>query len=53
MALTLMATHNWEGRRLDVEKEIYIEVPDGYRQSKNQVGRLNKAMYGLVHAELL
>ena len=62
MALALIATQNWEGRQLDVEmayleagveEEIYIELPDGYRQSRNQVGRLNKAMYGLVHAGLL
>ncbi|CAM9329135.1 unnamed protein product, partial [Sphacelaria rigidula] len=37
----------------DVEEEIYIGLPDGYRQFKNQGGRLNKAMYGLVHAGLL
>ncbi|CAM9346064.1 unnamed protein product [Sphacelaria rigidula] len=62
MALALMATQNWEGRQpnvkmtyleADVEGEIYIELPDEYRQSKKQVGRLNKAMYGLVHAGLL
>ena len=62
MALARMATQNWEGRQLDVEmayleadveEEIYIELPSGYRRSQNQVGRLNKAMYGLVHAGLL
>ena len=46
MALALMAAQKWEGRQLDVEmayseaaveEEIYIELPDGYRQSKTQV----------------
>ena len=40
MALALMATQNWKGRQLDVEmayleadveEEIYIQLPDGYR----------------------
>ena len=57
-----MALLDWEGRQLDVEmafleadvtEELYVELPDGYRDSPNQVGRLQKAMYGLVHAGLL
>lgn len=36
-----------------VEEDIYIETSGGYRQAKNQVGRLNKATCGLVHARLL
>ncbi|CAM9960942.1 unnamed protein product [Sphacelaria rigidula] len=62
MALALMATQNWKARQLnvtmayleaDVEKGIYIQLPDGYRQSKNQVERLNKAVCDLAHAGLL
>ncbi|CAM9723757.1 unnamed protein product, partial [Sphacelaria rigidula] len=62
VALALMAIQDWEGRQLDaemayleaeVEEEMYIELPDGYRQSKNQVRRLSKVVYGLVHAGLL
>ena len=34
-------------------KELYIELPEDYRNSCDQVGRLQKAMYGLVHAGLL
>ncbi|CAN0469069.1 unnamed protein product [Ascophyllum nodosum] len=37
----------------DVTEELYVELPDGYRDSPNQVGRLQKAMYGLMHAGLL
>ena len=63
MALAVTALLNWEGRHLDVEmafleadvtKELYVELSDGYhRDSPNQVGRLQKAMYGLIHAGLL
>ena len=61
MALAVMALLDWEGRQLDVEmtfleedvtEELY-ELPDGYRDSPNQVGRLQKAMYDLMHAGLL
>ena len=34
-------------------KELYIELPEDYRDSCDQVGRLQKAMYGLVQARLL
>ena len=37
----------------DVEEELHIELPDDYRKSRNQVGLLQKAMYGLAHAGLL
>ncbi|CAN0306768.1 unnamed protein product [Ascophyllum nodosum] len=62
MVLALMALLDWEGRKLDVEmafleadvtEELYVELPDGYRDSPNQVERLQKAMYGLMHVELL
>ncbi|CAN0453591.1 unnamed protein product, partial [Ascophyllum nodosum] len=62
MALAVMALLDWEGRQLDVEmafleadvtEELYVKLPDGYRDSPNQVGRLQKAMYGLMHAGLL
>ena len=55
MALAVMALLDWEGRQLDVEmafleadgtEELYVELLDGYRDSPNQVGRLQKAMYG-------
>ena len=62
MALAVMALLDWEGRQLDVEmtflemgvtEKLYVELPDGYRDSPNQVGRLQKATYGLMHAGLL
>ena len=62
MALAVVDLLDWEGRKLDVEmafleadvtEELYVELPDGYRDSPNQVGRLQKAMYGLMHAGLL
>ena len=62
MALAVMALLDWEGRQLDVElafleadvtEELYVELPDGYRDSPNQVGRLQKAMKSLMHAGLL
>ncbi|CAN0450211.1 unnamed protein product [Ascophyllum nodosum] len=36
-----------------VNEELYIELPEDYRNSCVQVGRLQKVMYGLVHAGLL
>ena len=36
-----------------VNEELYIELPEDYRASCDQMGRLQKAMYGLVHAGLL
>ena len=62
MALAVIALLDWEGRQLDVEmafpeadvtEELYVELPDGYRDSPNQVERLQKAMCGLMHAGLL
>lgn len=35
------------------KKKLYVELPDGYHRSNHQVGRLQKAMYDLVHAGLL
>ena len=49
MALAVMALLDWERRQLDVEmafleadvtEELYVELPDGYRDSPNQAGRL-------------
>ena len=37
----------------DVTEELYVELLDGYLDSPNQVGRLQKARYGLMHAGLL
>ena len=62
MALAVIAVLDWKGRKLgvemafveaDVTEEPYVELPDGYRDSPNQVGRLQKAMYSLMHAGLL
>ena len=62
MVLGIAAVKDWEFRQLDVdmayleagvEEEPYIEQPEDYRDSCDQVGRLQEAMYGLVHAELL
>ncbi|CAN0470727.1 unnamed protein product, partial [Ascophyllum nodosum] len=62
MALAVIALLDWEGRQVEVEmaflgadvtEELYVELPDGYRDSPNQVGRLQKAMYGLMQAGLL
>ena len=36
-----------------VEEELYIELSEEYRESKQQVGLLKTAMYGLVHAGFL
>ena len=58
----MIALSDWEGRKLDVEmvfleadvtEELYVELLDGYRDSPNQVGRLQKAVYDLMHAGLL
>ena len=62
MVLGIAAVKDWELRQLDVDMayleanvkdELYIELPEDYRNSCDQVGRLQKAMYGLVHAGLL
>ena len=56
------AVKDWELHRLDVDmayleagvkEELYIELPEDYRDSCNQVGRLQKTMNGLLHAGLL
>ena len=62
MALAVKTLLDWERRQLDVEmtfleadvtEDLYVELPDEYRDSPNQVGRLQKAMYGLMRAGLL
>ena len=53
MAQAVMVLLDREERQLDVEmaflgadvmEELYVELPDGYRDSPNQVGRLQKAL---------
>ena len=62
MVLGIAAVKDWELRQLNVDmayleanekEELYIELPENYRNSCDQVGRLQKAMNGLVHAGLL
>ena len=62
MVLGIAAVKNWELRQLgvdmayleaNVKEELYIELPEDYRDSCGQVGQLQQAMYGLVHAGLL
>ena len=63
MVLDIAAVKDWELRQLDVdmtyleanvkEEELYIELAEDYRNSYDQVGRLQKTIYGLVHAGLL
>ena len=62
MVLGIAAVKDWELRQLDddmaylevgVKEELYIELPEDYRDSCDQVGRLQKAIYGFVHARLL
>ena len=61
MALGIAPVLGWEARQLDVDmmyleadvEEEIPELPEDYRESRNQVGLLRKAMYGLVHAGLL
>ena len=62
MVLGIAAVKDWELRQVDVDiayldanvkEELYIDLPEDYRNSCDQVGRLQKAMYGLVHAGLL
>ena len=62
MVLVIAAVKKWEPCPLDVDmayleanvkEELYIELPEDYRNSCDLVGRLQKAMYGLVHAGLL
>ncbi|CAM9645817.1 unnamed protein product [Ascophyllum nodosum] len=62
MVLGIAAVKDWELRQLgidmayleaNVKEELYIDLPKDYRNFCDQVGRLQKAMYGLVHAGLL
>ena len=36
--------------RRDIDEEIYIEIPEEFQEFPGAVGRLNKAIYGLVQA---
>ena len=60
--LGIAAVKDWELRQLDVDmayldanvqKELYIVLLEDYRDSGDQVDRLQKATYGLVYAGLL
>ena len=62
MVLDIAAVKDWELRQLDldmaypeanVKEELYTELPEDYRSSCNQVGRLQKSICGLVRAGLL
>ena len=62
MAFGIAAVKDWEIYQLDVDmayleasvkEELFIKLHEDYRDSCDQVGRLQKAMYGLVHAGLL
>ena len=62
MVLGIAAVKDWELRQLDVDmayleagvkEKLYIELPEENRDSCDHVGRLQKAMYGLVHAGFL
>ncbi|CAN0377492.1 unnamed protein product [Ascophyllum nodosum] len=62
MVLGIPAGKDWELRQLDIDiayleanakEKLYIVLPEDCRNSCNQVGCLQNAMYGLVHAGLL
>ncbi|CAN0435295.1 unnamed protein product, partial [Ascophyllum nodosum] len=36
--------------KADIDEEIYIEIPEKFQEFPGAVGRLNKAIYGLVQA---
>ena len=36
--------------KANIDEEIYIEIPEEFQEVPEAVGRLNKALYGLVHA---
>ena len=36
--------------KTDIDEEIYIEIPEEFQEFPGAVGRLNKAIYGLVQA---
>ena len=35
---------------MDIDEEIFIEIPEEFQEFSGAVGRLNKAIYGLVQA---
>ena len=37
--------------KADIDEEIYIEIPEEFQEFPGAVGRLNKAIHGLVQAE--
>ena len=36
--------------KADIDEEMYIEIPEEFQEFRGAVGRLNKAIYGLVQA---
>ena len=61
MVFGIAAVRDWKLHQLDVnmayleagvKEELYIEILEDHRYSCDQVGRLQKAMYGLVYAGL-
>ena len=36
--------------KADIDEEIYIEIPEEFQEFPGAVGRLNKAIYGLIQA---
>ena len=36
--------------KADIDEEIYIEIPEEFQEFPEAVGRMNKAIYGLVQA---
>ena len=36
--------------KADIDKEIYIEIPEAFQEFPGTVGRLNKVIYGLIQA---
>ena len=59
MFLAMAAAKNGELRhfdeeqaflKADIDEEIYIEIPEEFQEFPEAVGRMNKAIYGLVQA---
>ena len=59
MVFSIAAVKDLEVRQPDVDmaypeaglkEELYIKLPEDYRDSCDQVGRLQKSKYALVHA---
>jgi len=56
MMIVIIAIVGWETRQLGVDiadLDADIKLRDVYRENRNQVGLLKKAMHGLIHTGLL